>query len=93
MVEEYAGSKGRFPPVKRRNTSSLYVSTIEKAHSLVNSLIETDRMENLGLVVVDEVKTVVWVSACRCSRRFNGSLFVTFSCTCWATAAEEPSLK
>lgn len=56
MVEEYAGSKGRFPPLKSRQQRALYVATIEKGHSLVNSLIEADRLDHLGLLVVDEVR-------------------------------------
>lgn len=55
FVEEYAGSKGRVPPIKRREKKSLYIATIEKGHSLVNAFIETGRIGTLGLVVVDEV--------------------------------------
>ena len=55
LVEEYAASKGSFPPKKRRQRKTVFICTIEKANSLVNSLIEHGRIDSIGLTVVDEV--------------------------------------
>ena len=54
-LEEYAGPKGRFPPIKRRHRNTLYVCTIEKAHALFNSLVAEGREKEVGLMVIDEV--------------------------------------
>jgi len=57
-VEEYAAGKGQYPPPKRRRKQTIYIATIEKALGLTNSLIEAQRLEELGLFVVDELHLV-----------------------------------
>ena len=42
-------------PRKHRKKKVVYIATIEKANSLTNSLIELQRISDLGLVVIDEV--------------------------------------
>ncbi|CAK9294076.1 unnamed protein product [Gordionus sp. m RMFG-2023] len=61
-LEEYAGSKGQFPPKIRRNKCAIYIATIEKANSLIDSFVECDNenamMRKLGIVCVDELHMI-----------------------------------
>lgn len=53
------------PPLRRAPTpSGIVVCTIEKAHALVQRMLEEDTLHNLGCVVVDELHMV--------GRRHNG---------------------
>lgn len=55
LIEEYAGGKGAIPPVKRRRRNSVLICTIEKALIVIHSLIESRRLSEFGLLVVDEL--------------------------------------
>ena len=56
-LEEYAGSKGALPPRKRKRRC-MYVCTIEKANSLTSALQDDKRLEEIGVVVVDELHMI-----------------------------------
>lgn len=57
-LEEYAGGKGSYPVKKRKSMRSLFVCTIEMAHVVVTSLLEDNRIDDIGLVVIDELHMI-----------------------------------
>lgn len=58
LLEEYAAGKGCLPPRHRRKKKSIYIATIEKGLALMDSLIEADRANEIGLIVVDELHII-----------------------------------
>jgi POLQ-like helicase len=58
LVEEYCAGKGSIPPQKRRKKNSIYICTIEKSQILFDSLYEGGRLDEIGLIVVDELHMV-----------------------------------
>lgn len=57
-VEEYVGGKGKYPPLKHIKKRSIYVCTTEKAAGLIESLLESKRLDEIGMLVVDEIHLI-----------------------------------
>ena len=47
-VEEYAGNRGAYPPRQRKKKKVIYIATLEKAHGIINSLMELGRLQEIG---------------------------------------------
>lgn len=48
-IEEYAGNRGSYPPRKRNSKRVIYIATLEKAHGIINSLLELGRLQEIGI--------------------------------------------
>uniref|UniRef100_A0AAF5D4A8 Uncharacterized protein n=1 Tax=Strongyloides stercoralis TaxID=6248 RepID=A0AAF5D4A8_STRER len=58
-ILDYAAGKGAIPPVKfEKGIGTIYIATIEKANILINSLIATRRINEIGLMVIDELHMI-----------------------------------
>ncbi|CRK99220.1 CLUMA_CG012478, isoform A, partial [Clunio marinus] len=55
LLEEYCAGKGSIPPIKRRKKNTIFISTIEKSQILFDSLYENNRLNEVGMIVVDEL--------------------------------------
>lgn len=47
-VEEYAADRGVFPPRQRKSKHVIYIATLEKAHGIINCLMELGRLSEIG---------------------------------------------
>lgn len=58
LIEEYTAGKGRCPPAKIWKRNSIFIASIEKAAVLLDSLIDSKRVREIGLIVIDEMHLI-----------------------------------